>query len=370
MQTVLDSPISPHQDLAEAGAGGKYFDFLSFDPRGINNTTPEFRCFPDAFNKQTWLLRFIDTGLLWDSESVVGLEWARASALGASCSADRAEIDIIPYVNTAQVVEDMVEIIEQEGERRAKEVQRPLDQSTEAGVMVSGIHVTIETALIDIDRQAVLERTDYRPGEEKIQFWGMSYGTTVGATFAAMHPDKVKLAKQSRWVSPTWTRNRLMCEGINVKPAWRQDFTFEKQQWDNTSHPLLVIGNTHDPGAPLAKAWRVSRELFPGSVVLQQDSEGHVSHATPSLCTAKIVRDYFQTGTLPAPGTVCQPEMKPFLGCVRDGGCRFEGDDARLWGALVELADPYGFSRKHDDDDDNDMTYLNLWSRYGHLGRV
>lgn len=555
LQTILDSSVSPHRDLAdEAGEGAKYFDILSFDPRGINNTTPELRCFPDAFNKQTWLLRFIDMGLLWDSESIVGLEWARASALGASCSSARAENDVMPYVNTAQVVEDMVEIIEQEGERRVKEVKKllALDQRTESPLTTN-------------DRDLILERTAYRPGEEKLQFWGKSYGTTVGSTFAAMHPDKVrrlvldgnmdladhysglfehslqdadmvvtkqseycsqagpdscplygaspqaiearltsimdslktspiavplpaslgpevvtrgdihlsllgalyfpfalaeqfwdllrilesgntthpglvglakgkqsvlrpamlpgigadcdstagagdphsclpysswagafatiscmdagggpstitreafsahraKLADQSRWVSPTWTRNRLMCEGISVKPAWRQDFAFEKQQWDNTSYPLLVIGNTYDPATPLTNAWRVSRELFPGSVVLQQDSEGHTSHATPSLCTAKVVREYFQTGTLPVPGTVCQPERKPFLGCVRDGGCHFEDDDARLWEALVELADTYGFSKKHDDDDDNETkTYVKMWNTYGHMGRV
>lgn len=142
IQTVLDSP------------NGKLFDILSFDPRAVNNTTPSLSCFPDAFNQQTWLLRFLDIGLLWDSDSVVGLEWARAAALGASCSAARSQVDILPYVNTAQVVEDMVDIIEKEGEWRGKEAERLLGRGKPA-----------------------LQRTTYHPGEEKIQFWGMSYGT-------------------------------------------------------------------------------------------------------------------------------------------------------------------------------------------------
>ncbi|CAN8095482.1 unnamed protein product [Discula destructiva] len=553
LQTVLDSPEVPSPDLHAAVRGTKYFDILSFDPRGVNNTTPELRCFPHAFNQQTWLLRAVDMGILWDSESLVGLEWARSSALGASCSAGRTEDDIMPYLNTAQVVEDMVEIIEQEGQLRAKEGEKIMD-----------LKQTAPQPLTTVERQQIIERTAYRPGEELIQFWGMSYGTTVGSTFAAMHPDKIrrlildgnmdpadhyaglfehslqdadmvltkqsqycyqagpqkcplydvspeaiearltsimdsmktdpiavplpgslgpevltrgdvhlsllsavylpyalaeqfwdvlrtietgntthpgivglakgkqsilkpaalpgvgtgcdasagagdantclpyhawagafatvscmdagggpsnltreefsahraKLTDQSRWVSPTWTRNRLMCEGIDAKPAWLPDLTFETQQWDNTSYPLLIIGNTYDPATPLMNSWRVSRELFPGSVVLQYDAEGHTSHGTPSLCIAKVIREYFQSGTLPAPGTVCQPEKKPFLGCVRDGGCDFEGHDARLWEALVELADTYGFSKKHDDFDDQEQAYVNMWNAYGHMGRV
>lgn len=199
--------------------------------------------------------------------------------------------------------------------------------------------------------------------------------TLTRAAFAA---HRATLARQSRWVSPTWTRNRLMCEGAHAAPAWRP-----QQRWDtsssnsssssssrsSTSHPLLIIGNSHDPATPLANARRVARELFPGSsVVLRHDAEGHTSHATPSLCTARVVRAYFQTGALPAPGTVCQPEKKPFLGCVRDGGCRFAGDERRLWEALVELADTYGFSKKRDGD--KEQAYVDMWRAYGHMGRV
>lgn len=42
---------------------------------------------------------------------------------------------------------------------------------------------------------------------------------------------------------------------------------------DNTSHPLLVIGNTYDPITPLAAAEKVSK-LFAGSSLLQYDIPG------------------------------------------------------------------------------------------------
>jgi hypothetical protein len=73
---------------------------------------------------------------------------------------------------------------------------------------------------------------------------------------------------------------------------------------------------------------------FQGAVVLTQDSVGvstfgiailllstlisffffsqHCSLAAPSICTQKYVRDYFIDGTLPEPGTVCEPVSQPF----------------------------------------------------------
>lgn len=189
-------------------------------------------------------------------------------------------------------------------------------------------------------------------------------GGPSSLTRASFSAHRAVLAAQSRWVSPTWSRNKLMCEGIAVQPAWRPmpSLAFEQQEWSNTSHPILLIGNTRDTATPLANAERVARDLFQGSVVLRQESEGHCSHATPSLCSAKIVREYFQTGRLPEPGTVCYPEKKPFLGCVREGGCHFDEEETRLWEALDELADTYGFSKRKDDD--SDEVQMNLWDAH------
>lgn len=74
---------------------------------------------------------------------------------------------------------------------------------------------------------------------------------------------------------------------------------------------------------------------FTGSVVLQQNSTGvsgispliyssgvltldclnliqHTSISGFSTCTALAIRAYFENGTLPAPGTVCQPDTQIF----------------------------------------------------------
>lgn len=59
---------------------------------------------------------------------------------------------------------------------------------------------------------------------------------------------------------------------------------------------------------------------FPSSVVLTQNSDGHCTLSAPSLCTAKHVRAYFQNGTLPAIGTVCEVDVLPFIGNVTHSG--------------------------------------------------
>jgi pimeloyl-ACP methyl ester carboxylesterase len=524
IQTIIDDPLTPTNENANS-TSEKYFDIISFDPRGVNNTTPGLRCFPNAFNQHSWLLTYTDYGLLWDSESIVGMEWARAAALGASCSQERHGEEILRYANTPQVVEDVVELIEKEGEWRAREAQTLMSAN-------GRINSTIAAA--------ILERTAYQPGREKLQYWGMSFGTVIGSTFAAMHPDRVgrvvidgvvdpadhyagawltqlqnsdavvtelcracfeagpknctlftgssaadvedrftrammslkasplpvvlpstntsiggtllgpdiitygdvhlyllsgmyfpfamaeelfnlvhalesrnttlpklanlvalkqaklvpddceqsgplsdqcipyvsmmgsfqsiscmdggggptnltrdkfhdylvKLRAQSQWVSPSWARNKLVCLGHDFPPAWRPDLDFVNRQLQNTSHSLLIIGNTHDPVTPIGNAHRIST-LFPGSVVLRQDSEGHCSHSNPSLCTAKVVREYFQTGELPREGTVCEPDFRPFVGCSRNDSCHLEDvEDKKLLEAMVELADPFGLTKK------------------------
>ncbi|KAJ7461354.1 TAP-like protein-domain-containing protein [Mycena galericulata] len=72
----------------------------------------------------------------------------------------------------------------------------------------------------------------------------------------------------------------------------------------NTSFPLMVVGNTLDPATPLVGAVKTAA-LFPGSGLLTQDSPGHTSLTAPSLCTYGYYRQYFVNGTLPPPGTVC-----------------------------------------------------------------
>ncbi|KAK2459323.1 hypothetical protein APHAL10511_008678 [Amanita phalloides] len=153
-----------------------------------------------------------------------------------------------------------------------------------------------------------------------------------------------KFLKTSEWADVS-ARTRITCSGW-PKPSidiFRGPFV------GNTSHPMLLIGNTADPVTPLIGAKKMA-EGFPGSVVLTQDSVGHTSISGPSPCTMKYVRAYFENGTLPDVGTVCPVLGPPFLiqptqtpskrsdAQVLSGLHPTEEEDNTLIDAVVELS--------------------------------
>jgi pimeloyl-ACP methyl ester carboxylesterase len=184
VQTIVDSAVSlshtPHS------AATKYFDVIGFDPRGVNNTTPSIKCFPDAFSQQAWDLQVHGEGMVGSSDAAFNLMWARTTALGESCAQDRGEgEDIVRNVNTAQVVRDVVEIIEQHGEWQE--------------IAAEGIPGQAGLPRVD-DQQAIglseswedpMERMRRKKNQEMLQYWGFSYGSILGSTFAAMYPERV-----------------------------------------------------------------------------------------------------------------------------------------------------------------------------------
>ncbi|KAF9475278.1 hypothetical protein BDN70DRAFT_883911 [Pholiota conissans] len=128
-------------------------------------------------------------------------------------------------------------------------------------------------------------------------------------------PDDLKSAQEyfdmmmkvSQWGDLIAAITRLQCIGWPKFPK----HPFRGPFVGNTSHPILLIGNTADPVTPLWAAKKMSKG-FKDSVVLTQNSAGHCSISAPSLCTQKYIRDYFIDGTLPEPGTVCETLMPPF----------------------------------------------------------
>ncbi|PYI03012.1 hypothetical protein BO78DRAFT_400161 [Aspergillus sclerotiicarbonarius CBS 121057] len=479
IQTIVDSAESPSADPAT----GKYFDVVSFDPRGVNNTTPNFSCFPDPMARKAWSLQSEAEGALGSSETAFDTRWARFEAFGMSCSQPSAESSeneewIGPFMNTAPVVADMVELVERHGEWREQETERLLSTAIDASPHEP-----------NLDIEAIKLQNRWNKGQEKLLYWGFSYGTVLGATFSAMQPHRIGRAvidgvcnandyyagmwlanlqdadaaldsffeychtagptscpfarghggpedlkfrfeqlltnltsspiavaasggrgpeiitysdvtllvknslysplksfefvaqvladlehgngssfadfkiKAKKWNGPPscdpsskhckvpgesdseaamnivctdgpgidgipkevfrsywhtlrgqskaigdfWAEIRMSCIRLQTRPEWRYDGPFT----GNTSHPLLFIGNTYDPVTPLQNAYAMARG-FPDSIVLKQNSVGHCSLSGPSLCTAKAVRQYFQSGELPDPGIVCEVEELPF----------------------------------------------------------
>jgi pimeloyl-ACP methyl ester carboxylesterase len=69
--------------------------------------------------------------------------------------------------------------------------------------------------------------------------------------------------------------------------------------------PILVVGTTNDPATPYPWAQHLAAQLS-GARLLTMNGAGHTAYLRGSTCIDSAVNAYFVSGTLPAPGTVCQ----------------------------------------------------------------
>ena len=129
---------------------------------------------------------------------------------------------------------------------------------------------------------------------------------------AAFQAFFANLTREAPTGGPIWAQKRLGCTQWPVRAKWRYAGPLAAQ---NTSHPILIVQPKFDPVCPLRDALAV-RERYGGAGLLVQDSYGHCSLSAPSVCTAKAIKAYFEEGTLPAEGTVCEPDELPFVGRV------------------------------------------------------
>ncbi|KAJ5531922.1 hypothetical protein N7494_008474 [Penicillium frequentans] len=178
IQKTVDFQTSP--DNSEVQSSAKYFDVVSFDPRGVNNTTPPFSCFANPETRRMWKLQSDTEGNLDSSDASFNNLWARAIAFGETCSlhgASASELEWIGrFMNTPPVVADMVELVERHAEWREKETSR---------LLRNGVQVSKQK------QRDIQLRNKWQRGEEKLLYWGFSYGSVLGATFAAMQPGRI-----------------------------------------------------------------------------------------------------------------------------------------------------------------------------------
>ncbi|KAH8666941.1 proteinase [Xylariales sp. PMI_506] len=114
-------------------------------------------------------------------------------------------------------------------------------------------------------------------------------------------PSINQLYNTSRLMGDITSAISMTCAQWNIEPKERYEGSFQAQ----TKEPVLIIGNTYDGLTPLASAQNVSAG-FHGSVVLEVNGYGHASISLPSTCTLKFVSAYWNDGSLPRAGTVCE----------------------------------------------------------------
>jgi alpha/beta hydrolase fold len=172
----------------------KHFDLVSFDPRGVLNSGSDANCFSNPLQRDLWNLKSHEEGHLDSGNRALGLQWAKAKALGTMC----ATAEIGKYMGTASVVRDVLEIVDRIEEHYQKsrlEMESRLDPtSTEA-----------QSQLLNMEHANV--------GVPMLQYLGFSYGTFLGNTFASMFPDRVKrmvldgVVDATDYTAQGWTTN-------------------------------------------------------------------------------------------------------------------------------------------------------------------
>ncbi|OTB06164.1 hypothetical protein M426DRAFT_9979 [Hypoxylon sp. CI-4A] len=184
------------------GVVGKDRDIIGFDPRGIGATTPKADCFATDddpwgldgrnvayLNRLAWTVSGHDVGLINSSNVALSKLNARSKALSQLCKqVDEAEGDdsIFKYSNTPNVARDMLSIIDAWDQWRS-----------------------VPSATDEQQANAKLDPKDSTQG--RLVYWGFSYGTLLGATFAAMFPDRVGrimldgVVDADHYVGEVWT---------------------------------------------------------------------------------------------------------------------------------------------------------------------
>ncbi|KAJ7612713.1 TAP-like protein-domain-containing protein [Roridomyces roridus] len=138
---------------------GPQFDIVGFDPRGVTFSTPRVDFFATAAERQVWMppdlnLRYPS---LNSSSDVLPHQWAQYQLISQwVAQRDAEQGSWMQYITTDNVARDMLRIV-----------------------------------------QAF--------GQEKLQYWGISYGSVLGSTFATLFPDKV---------------GRMVIDGVVEAGAW------------------------------------------------------------------------------------------------------------------------------------------------------
>ncbi|KAF4973244.1 hypothetical protein FSARC_399 [Fusarium sarcochroum] len=120
---------------------GDNHDVISFDPRGVGVSTPRVECWGSSQKRMLWALQ--ETPVADEHPDLIYDAYARASAYSSTCEAAMEETGIMRFLGSASIARDMLEILD-------------------------------------------------KTGNEKLRYWGLSYGTILGGVFAGLYPERVE----------------------------------------------------------------------------------------------------------------------------------------------------------------------------------
>ncbi|CAE6473049.1 unnamed protein product [Rhizoctonia solani] len=151
---------------------GRY-DIIGFDPRGVNMTLPKLGCHENEAQAVHSLYK----------ENLLGLPYdARGSDSLPAETRDRMELAYLKRLNAAFNATSLACL---------ENGNKPMLES-------------VSTAYVVQDMERIVDAL----GEDGLNFWGFSYGTILGSTFAAMRPHLVK---------------RMVLDGVSNAASYHKD---------------------------------------------------------------------------------------------------------------------------------------------------
>ncbi|ORY71862.1 TAP-like protein-domain-containing protein [Pseudomassariella vexata] len=223
-----------------AGIVGRNHDIIGFDPRGVGATLPKADCFEVSenwsgvddrntalMNRLAWSLSGHDVGLVNSSNVAIGKIDVRSRAAAQQCKnvSDRyGNNSIFQYANTANGARDMLSIVHAWDEWRSTgHDAKPAKPTKPTKPTESARHAEVKMPSHLQEMNSASESTSAVTTQGKLVYWGFSYGTLLGATFAAMFPDKV---------------GRVILDGVvdadhYVEPVWMDSLLDADKIWDS-----------------------------------------------------------------------------------------------------------------------------------------
>ncbi|KAK1569916.1 Alpha/Beta hydrolase protein [Colletotrichum navitas] len=187
-----------YQNLAGSIFGEQY-NFVSFDPRGVNNSGLTLDCFSGNAEARLGFNQLHSTGATNISSTSLEEQYYSSSIYGEWCN-DAVEngSPYAYYVTTPAAAHDLLRFIEAEAEVASQP-----------------------------------------PSDAKLWCYGISYGTIVGTTFASMFPDRI---------------GRMVLDGVvNAEEYYNNDWRDNVDQMDDTMEQFSSF--CHSAGPETCSFW-------------------------------------------------------------------------------------------------------------------
>ena len=280
---------------------GEQYNFVSFDPRGVNNSRLGFDCFSGNEEARLAFNRLHRTGTTNVSTSSLEEQYYSSAIYGEWCNtAIEKGAPHGYFVTTPAVARDLLTFVEAEAELASR-----------------------------------------LPSEAKLWCYGISYGTVVGTTFASMFPDRV---------------GRMVLDGVvNAEQYYNNDWRDNVEQMEEAMETFST--SCHAAGPERCFFWGPT----PANITARLDNiieqlRGHPvpvsgvqTRALPSLITVSDLKALFlnaiysPTALFPVmAGILHQIELGDVSALVGMFDKLDITSDARL---IIQCADSYGRNR-------------------------